>query len=771
MNINGMSALPALSAAARLARIAYGLGYRGEGSLTLPVIRPSGTEERAYIIVSDTYVPTKAGLVVLRYSERTFYVSAGEEGSITMSPLPSELAFEEALEASPDHAAPQFAPIPVPQPDPEPQPEPIEPGDTSILVDPVYSTDAQAAQVFLAPNGRLIHGTGNRSENMVTASNGEIAMCGAVRWHRDPTIISNTDGKFSLVASENPSSSGSKDWTIVFGVALADTRNGEVLTDLYDVTLDIVNTDRNSALNLTAHYVAPSDMMLLADDRIGLEITDNDTGGNGHLLMNIQRVTFYAQQLSAVKGQSSKVPVGNYEFTLTAKRRAGNAPDVVLSWSAAVEDVRSEDLSAITAPTELTIDSLGAMSLVEGKTRYGNLSPEDFVVTNNGEFMLALAPRLRHANSPLPEVDLDNESFVYSLNANDSMDYPNLRDWGIFLMVGLLNKQSGVERLADAYEFGVTIDNLDNGMSHTATLSPIETDDGMVYPIISGGSTMDVRRGLIYEDQDQMQSFQTLDYYAAHLDPTPAPNTTGAFIGNFMVTAFARRLRGDVPELSARFRVEVTDNLYDVDVTTEVTGAAQVAGLGSLGNDGMVYANNGEVAVSMAVRVGSQSYVTASGEAFLVNVDGEQKDFRYDFGIEVLNQTNFGERHAVLADLYSAVVRIVYGDTVLEAPLDFDVNLGEWSNSEYGIRLQAVTDGKYAGNVSVREIADKVPELVGVEEFEELYFDLTLSRLRPAEHMHVAAAALSYLSAVETVEPEPEPQPETDPETDPEPQP
>lgn len=215
----------------------------------------------------------------------------------------------------------------------------IDDHDLSMLVSPVQKFDAALNAVQLKANGTLLHGSGNKSNAMASATNGEIELAGACRFYRNspadyPVDTSGTFPTWRMNLQDSKDAT-LKDWTWVYCAALVDLRNGNDLADLYDLTMDVHG--ENGQLVFTGSFDGQKFHMV--DSTNGLDISDNTTNVSGQLCQNIQRVTFYKSQMNPELGSISGSPVGAYTFTLKAVRKiGGTVPPVICSWNAIIVD-------------------------------------------------------------------------------------------------------------------------------------------------------------------------------------------------------------------------------------------------------------------------------------------------------------------------------------------------------------------------------------------------------------------------------------------------
>lgn len=207
--------------------------------------------------------------------------------------------------------------------------------DAGFLVAPAAVVGAPS-QAALKADGTLVTGQSMPSGAMYVATNNEIEIAASAQIYRTSMAQSPVlaDGAYNLNVSDND------DWIIPFSILLKDARNGQRITDLYDVTLNI-EAPGGGELNfvLTREY----GRLALIDEDNELKLEDQAAYNEGQtLFQSALRVFTYKGKLGGQDVNNVGAPYGTFIVTLTANRKTGAAPDVVVSFDVIVEGIEAE---------------------------------------------------------------------------------------------------------------------------------------------------------------------------------------------------------------------------------------------------------------------------------------------------------------------------------------------------------------------------------------------------------------------------------------------
>lgn len=423
--------------------------------------------------------------------------------------------------------------------------------DPSILVTPTVSVNTALNAYALTATNTLKHGSGNQSQNMVVATNGEIELAGACRFYRNSSAFAPTGTEYGINVHLSPYAA-QKDWTWLYSVVLKDIRNSDCITDLYDVSLHAVGV--NGSVNFVGSFV--DGVFHFTDVDNSLDIVDNTTDPTGRLAQNIQRITFYKDQMNPELGTLNPVPIGSYEFTLIAKRKVGDYPDVVCTWTAEVIDEIPDDVSFITSPVYAT----RAMMVPQGLKGNGELllgsgnKNGELVTVSNGELHLAGASRWYQAGLPFGSEDGSTPP-TYNINLYQSTS-TGLKDWTWFYGLAMVNTKNSAN-ICDLYD--VTM-----GAKHIASGTMVEFvgsfADG-VFAFTNAQFGIGIVDNTTNAQGSVCQNSQRITFYKAGIPGIQMGANTGCPIGDYEFTLKAVRKRGNVAPMTLTWRAHVVDEI------------------------------------------------------------------------------------------------------------------------------------------------------------------------------------------------------------------
>lgn len=209
-----------------------------------------------------------------------------------------------------------------------------EADDAGFLVAPTTVRGAPS-QAALQADGTLVTGQGIPSGQFFVATNGEIEIAASAQIYRSPYAQAATVGQdeYQLNVSDQD------DWTIPFSILLKDTRNGQRITDVYDVNLRIEAPGGGELFfALTRQYGRLS----LVDEDNELKVEDQAAYNEAQtLFQSALRVFTYKGKLGQQDVNNVGSPYGTYIVTLTANRKVGSAADVVVTFDVIVEGIEA----------------------------------------------------------------------------------------------------------------------------------------------------------------------------------------------------------------------------------------------------------------------------------------------------------------------------------------------------------------------------------------------------------------------------------------------
>lgn len=194
---------------------------------------------------------------------------------------------------------------------------------------------------FRKPNGMMIHGDNNPSNNMILADNGEIQVGGRIGIYLLPMSLDNVNNKYVFGIDTD-----TNDWNMHLCLGLVDSSQlaeGESITDLYDVTISILpDTEEHTEAGPIVFTLTNVDGDLhLIDEENVLDVISGDTitklGVTDDKIIgyqNIQRVSQYLEQLNIPNN------LGKFQIVFNAVRKFEideQTPELTLSFNVEVQ--------------------------------------------------------------------------------------------------------------------------------------------------------------------------------------------------------------------------------------------------------------------------------------------------------------------------------------------------------------------------------------------------------------------------------------------------
>lgn len=200
--------------------------------------------------------------------------------------------------------------------------------DSSFLTAPVTTNGDSVADEFQDENNLLFVGEGNPPGELIVANNSEIEIAVGARIFNNATLPDGSGGNYAFNIDSD------EDWNIPFALGLLDKRNGAVITNLYDVKLEITSAETTETLELT--LTRPGGVYHLVNEANNIDIVDGYASNDGSIYQEIQRASFYTAALGNPTANTAGGLLGEYEITLTATRKQGGKPPVTVTTTVTV---------------------------------------------------------------------------------------------------------------------------------------------------------------------------------------------------------------------------------------------------------------------------------------------------------------------------------------------------------------------------------------------------------------------------------------------------
>ncbi len=205
--------------------------------------------------------------------------------------------------------------------------EPITP-DTSFITAPTNAEGSPTGKA-LKSDGTLWYGNDLSAAKMLTATNGEIELAASVRMVGLSMVFGPQSGDYVVDINANG------DWVVPYSIQLVDTRNGEKITDLYDVTLSVEAAQSGGVLDFELQRLYGR--LILKDTDNNLTVDNASAYPESQALYQSElRVADYQSKLGSLTRNDSNIPYGTFTVTLTATRKTGSLPDVSISFDAII---------------------------------------------------------------------------------------------------------------------------------------------------------------------------------------------------------------------------------------------------------------------------------------------------------------------------------------------------------------------------------------------------------------------------------------------------
>lgn len=182
------------------------------------------------------------------------------------------------------------------------------------VIAPFSISNAQLPERFVNLDGTMLVGEGNPGVGFESASNNEVYIGAGVRVYNDQGMVGSVDGVYTVHIMDD------QDWNFPLVFGLVNGAPGVGLHDLYDITADITAVQTGESINLV--YSVENDVPHLRDTANNIDIVDGYYSQGGRIFQEIQRLSFYAAAFGAITKNPNGAPMGFYDFTITATRKA-----------------------------------------------------------------------------------------------------------------------------------------------------------------------------------------------------------------------------------------------------------------------------------------------------------------------------------------------------------------------------------------------------------------------------------------------------------------
>lgn len=206
----------------------------------------------------------------------------------------------------------------------------------AIVLETEVEVDVPIIPSMTDGEGALLGGSTHSTEGFVVASNAEVAMALSANLWTSATVFPTVNGKKTITLPNEGS-----DWNFIYSVGLTGDLAGQRITDHYDVDLIITNKDTDETLTMVLIDSTVNDgnidWLIVFDGEAhpnGNDITDNSHSESFDTVLNIQRVSFYRENVMPLTSHFPSPPRGTYgsfSITMTATRRNSVTFPVVMT--------------------------------------------------------------------------------------------------------------------------------------------------------------------------------------------------------------------------------------------------------------------------------------------------------------------------------------------------------------------------------------------------------------------------------------------------------
>lgn len=235
-----------------------------------------------------------------------------------------------------------------------------DPNSGTGIITPVNTqVDVDLATEF-TESGSMVHGTDNTISGFTVADNGEISVACSVALRGNTDPLEYVDGVATYTIADTDM------WDLKFNFGLINTVNGDDVGALYDIRL-FSPTHGPDDLDLRL-YKTP-DGYKLSNVNNSIVIDDNTIAPDKSFIQNVISLSDYGNIVDTKSKNAAGAPLGTYEFTLTATRKQGGVPPVVVNFKMQTKSIAKFNFTAISPATELVTIGEGNSTTVTQQFR------------------------------------------------------------------------------------------------------------------------------------------------------------------------------------------------------------------------------------------------------------------------------------------------------------------------------------------------------------------------------------------------------------------
>ncbi len=198
----------------------------------------------------------------------------------------------------------------------------VDPNSGTGIITPVQIRTDVALEADFSDDGKMVHDGSDASNGFIIADNGEISVACSLRHVGDtaPLVIENDTVAVELEDNQA--------WDMRFNFGLLNTVNGSDIGALYEISIQSPTAGPD---NLNLKLIKMYGNYVLSNPTYTLQVTDSSMGPNKSYLQNSLSLQDLTDIVTNKTKNSTGSPLGDFEFTLTAKRTSGGVPPVVLN--------------------------------------------------------------------------------------------------------------------------------------------------------------------------------------------------------------------------------------------------------------------------------------------------------------------------------------------------------------------------------------------------------------------------------------------------------
>lgn len=198
-------------------------------------------------------------------------------------------------------------------------------GDISALeFEPEFTINGNVSELGRKGNNDLLASFGYANGGMRVAFNNHLESALGVRIHGTPAaVLSSEESLYRIELGQD------KQWSVVQSVLLANQAFGSVITNFYDVELEIVDLlNAGESAKVTLIRYGNTYRAQTADGEAPM-IFDGTFTSNLGVYQDIRNVDYFAAAFPSAQRNAVGSPLGDFEVTLTCTPKAGVVASVV----------------------------------------------------------------------------------------------------------------------------------------------------------------------------------------------------------------------------------------------------------------------------------------------------------------------------------------------------------------------------------------------------------------------------------------------------------